>query len=174
MLAREPVYAIRPVRPEELALLPGVEQAAGRLFAGTSEAWIVDDGDHSLADFTDWLRDGAIWVAVADDRIVGFAAVETIDGQSYLHELDVHPDHGRRGLGRRLIATAVAAARAVGQTALRLSTFRHIPWNAPYYVKLGFRELPEADWGPGLREVWRAEIASGLDPARRLMLELRW
>lgn len=170
----EPAYIIRRAQTDDLPAIAAVELAANELFRDSAEAWILSDSGRDAADYVDWLRVGVIWVAVFEDAVVGFAAVETIDGQAYLHELDVHPAHGRRGLGRRLIATACDAARGAGQRALRLSTFRHIPWNAPYYVRLGFRELPEIEWGPGLHAVWRGEIEAGLDPDRRVMLELRW
>jgi hypothetical protein len=32
-----------------------------------------------------------------------------------------------------------------------LTTFRDIPWNAPYYARLGFSELPADAWGAGMR-----------------------
>jgi hypothetical protein len=41
---------------------------------------------------------------------------------------------------------------AAGQDmlAMTLITFRGVPWNAPYYERLGFRELAEAEVTPGL------------------------
>ena len=38
-----------------------------------------------------------------------------------------------------------------GLSAVTLTTFCDIPWNAPYYERLGFSELPEPEWGPQLR-----------------------
>ena len=38
---------------------------------------------------------------------LGFAIARKLDGDIYLHEIDVHPDHGRRGLGRRLIDAVI-------------------------------------------------------------------
>lgn len=171
----EPTYTIRLAQPDDLPALPAVEQAAGARFRDTDQSWIVDDSGHGLDVFEGWHNAGRIWVAATQDgTVVGFAAVGTVDGQAYLYELDVHPAHGRRGLGRRLIAAAVSGARVVGQTALRLSTFRDIAWNAPYYAGLGFRELNEAEIGPGLAAERRAEGAAGLDLARRVLMELRW
>ncbi|MBL8095625.1 MAG: GNAT family N-acetyltransferase [Anaerolineales bacterium] len=171
----DPTYLIRLAQREDLPKLPAVEQAAGVLFRGTAEDWIADDGGHGLEAFELWHRTGKIWVALTPDgTIVGFAAVGTVDGQAYLHELDVHPAHGRRGLGRRLIEAVCAEAHAAGQTALRLATFRDIAWNAPYYARLGFRELTEAEIGPELAIERRAEAEAGLDLTRRVMMERRW
>ena len=33
---------------------------------------------------------------------------------------------------------------------MTLITFRGVPWNAPYYERLGFRELAENEVTPGL------------------------
>lgn len=164
-------YTLRAARLDELPQIRALESAAGILFQGTSEDWIVDDNGQSLEAYAAWWRAGRIIVAVdADDNPVGFAAVAPVDGQGYLHEIDVHPDHGRRGLGRRLIAASCDWAREQGYTALWLSTFRHIPWNAPYYASLGFRELSEAELGPGLLAQRRHEGEVGLNLAERVFM----
>jgi hypothetical protein len=53
-----------------------------------------------------------------------------------------------------------------------LSTFRHVAWNAPFYARLGFRELAEEQLGPGLRRVRADEARRGLDLSRRLVMRL--
>lgn len=165
------VYRIRPLRGEELALLPAIEQAAGLLFRGTSEDWIVDDDGQAFASYEAWQRTGQIFVAVDDaDAPVGFAAVGPLDGQGYLHEIDVHPDHGQRGLGRRLVETACVWAREQGFSCLQLSTFRHIAWNAPFYARLGFRELSDSELGPDLVAERHHEADVGLDMTKRVFM----
>jgi hypothetical protein len=37
-----------------------------------------------------------------------------------------------------------------------------VPWNGPWYLRHGFAELPEAAWGPQLREHWQAEVDAEL------------
>ena len=92
-----------------------------------------------------------VWVAVdPDDQPIAFAIVHLLDESVHLHELDVHPDYARQGLGRRLIATVADWARARGATALTLTTFDDVPWNGPYYARLGFRTLDLATLSPGL------------------------
>lgn len=169
----EDPYRIRPLRRDELALLPAIEQAAGVLFRGTSEDWIVDDDGQGFDSYEAWQRTGQIFVAVdAADAPVGFAAVGPLDGQGYLHEIDVHPDHGQRGLGRRLVEAACEWAREQGLTAMQLSTFRDIPWNAPFYARLGFRELADTELGPDLLEERQHEADAGLATAKRMFMRL--
>ncbi|MEV8379072.1 hypothetical protein AB0P21_40415 [Kribbella sp. NPDC056861] len=61
-----------------------------------------------------------------------------------------------------------AAGRRLG--ALTLSTFRTVAWNAPYYARLGFRELSAVEVSPGLAAVRQEEAALGLDPAERVLM----
>ena len=166
-------YTLRPAGLTDLPALPPIEKAAGILFAGTDQAWIVDEDPLPLATFERWFNRGVIWLAVDEaGRPVGFAAVEMVDAQGFLTELDVPPTHGRRGLGRRLIAAAGQSAAAQGATALRLSTFAHIPWNAPFYARLGFRVLADDELGPGLRAVRQHEADGGLEVAKRVLMTL--
>lgn len=170
-MTRSQVYSIRPVRHEELPKLQRIEQAAAQLFRDTPQSWIADDEGMSLATLARWFNHGRIWVAVdANDEPVGFAIARAVDGTAYLHELDVHPQHGRQGLGARLIDTVVTWAHENNYPAVTLATCTHIPWNAPYYARLGFRVLHEAELGPGLQEIRAHEIAAGWPPEARVYM----
>ena len=50
----------------------------------------------------------------------------------------------------------VAWARTRRLPAVTLTTFRHLPWNAPFYQRLGFRILSSHERTPGLAEVLQA------------------
>jgi GNAT superfamily N-acetyltransferase len=91
---------------------------------------------------------------------------------AHVHELDVHPQHARQGLGRRLIQEVAHWARAQGASALTLTTFADVPWNGPYYTRLGFRILDEAARTPALRKIRHAEEAAGLPMAHRICMQL--
>jgi GNAT superfamily N-acetyltransferase len=153
-------------------LLPAIERAAGELFAGVEPGLDPDDvGD------ADWYLEaqgrGQLWVAIdeADGGApVAFALFEDLDGALHLEEADVHPDHARQGLGARLIDAAAAFGRELGYRAITLTTFRHVAWNAPYYERIGFRELSADAWGPGLRERVADETRRGLAPERRVVM----
>ena len=88
----------------------------------------------------------------------------------HLHELDVHPQRARQGLGQRLIEHIAQWAR--GAEALTLTTFSDVPWNGPYYGRLGFRTLDEAALSPALQAVRQAEAAAGLPMAHRICMQL--
>jgi predicted GNAT superfamily acetyltransferase len=81
--------------------------------------------------------------------------------------VSVVPSHQGAGFGRALIDRVAAWAAAAGLPALTLTTFRDVPWNAPLYRHLGFRDLDEAEIGPELAAVLDHEASLGLDPALR-------
>ena len=56
--------------------------------------------------------------------------------------------------------------------AVTLTTFRDVPWNAPYYERLGFRSLSETELTPELAEVRAREAEPGLDPETRVCMRL--
>jgi hypothetical protein len=45
--------------------------------------------------------------------------------------------------------------------ALTLTTFRDVPWNAPYYARLGFEVFAREHWGPAMRQRVAREAAGG-------------
>ncbi|MEZ4862278.1 MAG: GNAT family N-acetyltransferase [Caldilineaceae bacterium] len=164
-------YSIRSAHADELPQIQAIEKAAAQRFRNTVDAWIADDDGMALESLTHWLLHGRIWVAVdAQDKPVGFVVAHEIDSMAYIHELDVAPAHGRQGLGRRLIETVAVWGRTCGYPALLLSTFVDIPWNAPYYQRLGFRRLDEAELGVGLQAIREQEAAAGLDLTRRVCM----
>lgn len=63
---------------------------------------------------------GRGWVAELDSEVVGFAIGNLRDGNIWA--LFVHPDHERRGVGRRLHDTLVASLFESGQSRLWLTT----------------------------------------------------
>ena len=85
-------------------------------------------------------------------------------------QVSVDPGHAHRRLGARLIDHVAAEARRRGLAHVTLTTFRDVPWNAPYYERCGFRTLDEAELGAGLRRVRAAEAVLGLDPALRVCM----
>jgi N-acetylglutamate synthase-like GNAT family acetyltransferase len=99
----------------------------------------------------------------ADDRPVGYLIWEPVDGALHIEQVSVHPDAARRGLGRALLAYAADRAHEEDLAALTLTTFTEVPWNAPYYARLGFRTLAETELTAGLRRIRAHEAELGLN-----------
>jgi GNAT superfamily N-acetyltransferase len=112
----------------------------------------------------------SVWVAENNDVRAGF--VTTRQHQSELHvlELAVHLDHQRKGIGRALMEVAIQAARDRGCTAVTLTTFRVVVWNAPFYRRLGFEILDAPP--PHLSAVLDFEAERGLADRCAMQLTL--
>jgi predicted N-acetyltransferase YhbS len=87
--------------------------------------------------------------------------------------VSVHPAAAGRGLGRALIEAAAEQARARGEDRVTLTTFADVPWNAPYYQRLGFVVVLEDEQGPELRRIRAHEAEIGLDRWPRVAMARR-
>ena len=165
-------YEIALARPSDLSRIAPIELAAARLLAGHAPEAVLEEVT-SDEDLQAAQRDGRLWVALSDDMPVGFAHVEIFEpNAAHLEEVDVHPEHGRRGIGKQLVREVCRWAETRGLGAVTLTTFRDVPWNMPFYARLGFEELAPAALTPALRRVLEDETRRGLDAARRVVM--RW
>lgn len=164
-------YRIRPAHAAEVDRLREIERAAGQSFIAVGYPDVARHEPTSAAALRDAVTDGALFVAATrDDNPVGFLLSTEIDGDLYVQELAVHPDHAGHRLAVPLLAAAEDLARQLGLPALTLTTFRSVPWNAPYYTRLGFHLLPDEEIGGGLRMVIARQAAAGLDMANRVAM----
>jgi len=166
-------YKIGAPLPHELAELGRIERDAAEIFPDDLAPELRGQA-MPVSFFGAAASAGRLWVAreVETELPVGFAAVTLLDGSAHLQEVDVLPAHGRKGIGRALVLFAVEWAQESGFAFLSLTTFRHLPWNAPFYASLGFIEIDERDLGPEIRELMRQEIENGLDPSLRVAMRL--
>ncbi|MFB6715451.1 MULTISPECIES: GNAT family N-acetyltransferase [unclassified Streptomyces] len=155
---------IRTARRSDLPLLQDIERAAGEPFRALGMSAIADDDPPALDLLDDYRRAGRAWVAVdADDRPVGYLIADPVEGAAHIEQVSVHPSAARRGLGSTLIDHLAGWAADRQLDALTLTTFSHVPWNAPYYARLGFRVLKDAELTDGLRKIRAEEAEHGLD-----------
>ena len=144
---------IRPVRPDELPLLPPLEAAADTLFEPLGIGPLP--GPSTPQQFG-----AALVVLVAGEPPVGLCRIDAVGDLAHLEQLSVHPDHTRRGLGRSLLRAAVEWAASHGYGELTLCTYRDVAWNGPFYASEGFVEDgPADDW----------LIAHGLPPEEPIL-----
>ena len=123
----------------------------------------------SLEDHLGFIGNGLSWVAVDEaDQALGFLCACRQQDALHIEELSVDRGQQGRGLGRRLIAAVEAWATGEGVAALTLTTFSDVPWNAPFYARLGFKRLDPARQSEALRQQLAHEQALGL-PGRCAM-----
>lgn len=167
-------YSIVPATREHLAAVPLIEQAAARLFSEKDLPpeirFLVTDPETLLQA----QQKDRMWVALQNEGTpVGFAYAVILGSEAHLDEMDVHPDHGRRGIGTRLLETVIDWGRSCGYAGLTLITFRHLPWNAPFYARLGFEPLPPKNTNAKIRSLIAEEGRAGINTANRIAMRLK-
>ena len=155
---------IRRTRAGDLSVLQDIEVAAGAQFRDLDMDLVADDDPPSADELSSYVDLGQAWVSTdANDRPVGYLLLLVVDGAAHIEQVSVHPDHARRRIGRSLVEHAARWATQHDFSVLTLTTFTDVPWNGPYYRRLGFEEIPNADLGPDLRRIRRHEAEHGLD-----------
>jgi ribosomal protein S18 acetylase RimI-like enzyme len=161
-------YKIRNAAEGDIAGLGDIERAADRLFpAGRIPS---SDSTYPLEGFTRALREGLLLVAEVepvdhepvDHRVVGFAVAWEAENALHLGGLAVHPDYGRRGIGRDLVVAVIAESARRGLAGVTLTTFEDLKWNGPFYAQLGFRTLAPPETSSMLAAILSSEAAAGM------------
>ena len=108
-------------------------------------------------------------MAEEGDRIVGYATASIVDGEGHLDQVSVVPEAGGKGFGSSLIGEVHHWAEVNGFPSVTLTTFRDLPWNGPYYARLGYVPLADDELGPELHAIRQAETRSAcLDGSARM------
>lgn len=160
-------------RMRHLSMIPGIEQAAATMFP---EDFLPPRIRFEVTPATT-LREAQaasrLWAATTQrGKLVGFAMADIVDGRAHLDEINVVPEFGQRGIGTQLVHKAISWAIDGGFAELTLVTFRDLPWNAPFYEKLGFATMQQSELGEELRGLLEEEAAAGIDVTRRVCMRL--
>ena len=160
MPARLSFTAIRYADAADIPLIEGIERAGDTRFAEVSRARGIDPGLFPGVGMPGPERAASPGlVLVAGQPAVGFAHIVPVAGCLVLEQLSVSPDAGRRGVGGSLLHAAMGAALDMGHDTLYLRTFAEVPWNAPFYARSGFLEIPDPEW---IAPLVAAEDGAGL------------
>lgn len=165
------VCTIRAARADELPALLAVDHAASTLFAAAGlHLALPSDHPFVLSEAQRWTRSIALsraFVAVHDDVPIAFAALDLVDRAPYLDQLAVQPWAMRQGIGRALVQRAIAWAAGAP---LWLTTYDHLPFNQPYYERLGFVPVDDARCGPELQQILAWQRAVLPEPNHRVAM----
>jgi ribosomal protein S18 acetylase RimI-like enzyme len=151
--------AVRTAATQDLSRLAGIEAAADGMFAdffGYDPGWgAPTSGEWRAA------QPGFLLVATEGEEVIGFAHVLEREGHAHLEQLAVRPDRGRRGAGTALVRAVLGEAAARGHAEVTLCTYADVPWNAPFYRRLGFTEVTEL--APHLQRIRDRELRLDLE-----------
>lgn len=158
---------IRPATDADLERLVVVEVEAGQLFHTVGMAEVAADVPR-VEDLREAAEEGRLWVTDVGSVVAGYVSAEVLDGNAHVAQVSVAPDHAGRGLGRAMIEHVEEWGRAAGRPATTLTTFRDVPWNGPYYRRLGYAVMAPEDVGPELARTMAHEASlPGIDASLR-------
>lgn len=165
---------VRPTRGTDIDRLEAVERSAATLFRALPDlAWLGDDCTAGPDVHRTAVAQGLSWVAVdTADQPIGFLIAAEADADLHILELSVSAEHQGRGAGRALMAAARQEAEVRAKQALTLTTFSTVPWNAPFYARMGYAALISAETPAYLGETLAAEAAHGLTDRVAMRLTL--
>lgn len=167
-------YALRSARMEDIPAFAAIETAADALFEPTGLLDRVEPGAQVPEEaYRSAIENRLLFLVEAiGRRPVGFALCSARAPDLYLDQIAVDPAHGRKGIGQALIMRVIREAEARQFDSVSLSTFRDVPWNAPYYERFGFRALPRKKLEPWMLELEEIQ-AETLDVDKRCFMRRR-
>ncbi len=168
---------LRLASAEDIDAMRDVEVDAGRRFrdfpAEMGLAEIADDDPPAPEVLAGHIDSSSGWVVTdpaAGDLVVAYAVGSMMDDAAHLDQVSVRNAYERRGIGTALIETVCCWAVELGFDAITLTTFLDVPFNGPYYRRLGFSELATHECGPDLRSLRQLERDIGLDVQPRIAM----
>ncbi len=120
----------------------------------------------SVARHHDYLETEHSLLAEAAGQPIGFILTEPLDDALFIVEVAVHQDWQHQGIGRMLLKQVIEGAQQMGYPAVTLTTFREVPWNAPFYTRLGFTMLDELTLPAGLAAKRNRRPGTACRPSR--------
>lgn len=80
-------------------------------------------------------------VAEQDEQVVGYVGSQSVEGESDMMNVAVHPDHRCQGIGQALVEALVVALRERGNHSLTLEVRVSNEIAIGLYEKLGFSQV---------------------------------
>jgi GNAT superfamily N-acetyltransferase len=156
---------IRIALPDDAPLLPRIELSAAEVFRALDGlSWLADTATMSVERHRQLIALSTCWVVVdADAQPQGFLSAERQGDALHIHEVSVAQAMQGQGWGRKLVETAQGYARSHQLRSVTLTTFKHVPWNAPFYSRLGFKPV----WDQRLADILADEYAHGFETGSR-------
>lgn len=150
---------IRDCLAHEVGLLGQIEEQADKLFPAGFIPEHMEN--YPLVDLERARNFGSVMLACHQHDIVGFAVAEICEDAYHLFLIAVLPEWGRQGIGSALLDRVAQEAKSKGLSKISLTTFSNIEWNAPYYLKRGFKIIPDADANTHLQRILKSEFEEG-------------
>ena len=134
---------IREIMPDEFETLSGVAREIWlehyTPLVGSAQVHYMIDTKQSPGNFKEEIERGGIyWLAIHNDKIVGYCAVLPEDGYLYLSKLYVQRDYRGQGVARKFMDKIFALTREWKLPAIRLNVNKNNIMSIATYEHMGF------------------------------------
>lgn len=154
-----PDFTIRTATEADLPFLPPIEDDAAVAFAAVGYGFCTEHPPRSIEVLREDMEQGTLLLAEVGETIVGFAIANYSTEAAHLRELSVLRSHHKRGIGLALLHAIEACSREKKHDTITLTTFRDVPWNAPWYARQGFEVITAGDLPEAHRALLSEELA---------------
>ena len=134
--APAPDIVLRPAHDDDAAAIAHCVEAAYRHYIpriGKPPGPMQDD-------YAEVVRRHRVFIAEMSGAPAGVLVLMRTPRGILLDNIAVHPEHQRRGIGRRLLALAESETRALGYSQLELYTHERMAENIAFYRRAGYAE----------------------------------
>ncbi|WP_109479522.1 GNAT family N-acetyltransferase [Paraburkholderia sp. C35] len=165
-----PAVHYRLAVPDDVPSIRVVEYEAAQRFVSVGLTGIAAARPMDAPFVLKKVRAKEVVIAECGGECAGFVMFAMLPARIYVEALDVVPQHAGRRIGAALLDQVDERAREAGIAQVELSTFRHVPWNAPYYQRLGFSVLADDELDAALLRIRKLRIARGVDETKRVFM----
>ena len=162
---------IRLASADEIHKIEPLEQAAAEMFREIGMTEVAEDAPIPEKELLQAVEDQRLWVAVEYGVLKAYLLGTFLPQSLHIDQVTVHPDAARRGLGALMIESVSADPRAKKLGLMTLTSFANVPWNAPYYERIGFLDIAESDWPEGVAEKVAVDQAHDLGNYPRVVMQ---
>ncbi len=164
--------SIRLATIDDLPFLEAIEKSAARKF---QEYLNIEDTGTTvpLQILYQAQNEKLLWVITHKTDKIGFLCARLLDGQPHIEEFSIDFDYQGNGYGKIFLNFFRGWARKSEYKYISLTTDKIIPWNAPYYSRLGFQEIHPDEIMPELSLTLAKDIEKIPKPENRIAMVLR-
>lgn len=162
---------IRLASADELHKVAPLEQAAGEVYRTVGMDAVAEDSPIPEAVLLKAVEEQRLWVAVEYGVLKAYLLGDFLPQSLHIDQVTVHPEASRRGLGALMIESVSADPRSKERGLITLTSFANVPWNAPYYERIGFLDIAEEDWPEGVAEKVEAERGTSIAAWPRVVMQ---
>ncbi len=163
---------IRTASLSEIPIMQSLEVDAARLY-GTMAGYefCTQLSPRSRAEHLRVQEKGAAWLAGLGGNVIGIFLALPVDGRAHVLEAATEYGSQRKGIGRRLFAEFHSWAANIGYSEVTLTTYHDVPWNTPFYERIGYQIISVDSRRPELMAIRAEEAAAGFERAPRVAME---